>query len=137
MTDADLPPFGSATTCTKCDSDELATQYQQGVPFIRCGGGDVTLITNGMDGRECQLRTCRTCGWAWLEACADASKPVDHVDLPDGGRLEFSRPLPQSVAYRFRDDFLGDGSGGMVTITRVEAGSSTDTVMRGHDASGP
>lgn len=119
MTGPELPAFGSAPSCTKCGSDKFDTQYQLGVPLVRCGGGDVTLVTNGMDARECQLRTCRACGWAWLEACADASRPVDHIDLP-GGRLQFSRPLPLDVAHRFRDDFL-QNSGGAVTINYVEA----------------
>lgn len=67
-----LPPYsGRLGVCPKCTCDDLGDRYYPYIPqLIRVPGGYEVPISGGWDG-ECMLRSCRDCGWAWLEACAD------------------------------------------------------------------
>ncbi len=69
-----LPPHDITRRCQKCQTFTPASvEYQRGIPLVHVSGGDVHLTRSNDDPRECLLRTCRDCGWAWLEACADAT----------------------------------------------------------------
>lgn len=75
MTDT-LPPYGTVRKCPKCGCHEVSNSYRAGHPRLAWHGDDMEEIYSlgGDDaGRECLLRTCQRCGWAWLEACADAT----------------------------------------------------------------
>lgn len=76
-----LPAYtGLAARCPKCTCPDIGDQYRAGVPRISWDGADLHLATDLGDNRECMLRRCSDCGWAWLEACADAdaSQESDH-----------------------------------------------------------
>ncbi len=84
MTDQ-LPLYsGDTSTCPKCRGGRVDVGYRPHVPTrLTWNDGDVVEIaTHGgpPNGGECLLRTCRDCGWAWLEACADAepTQPATH-----------------------------------------------------------
>lgn len=130
-----LPPYsGDTSTCPKCTGDDISVSYEQGIPTLHFGDGGPHLFKVASDARECLLRTCRDCGWAWLEACADTTHtPVDHVDLTDGTRLEFEPPVPPLFASTFARDFEDDRREPTI-VKHVEA---AHTVMRGRDAVGP
>lgn len=68
------PRFNSKANCAKCgndfDYDIPETKYVVdvmiiGTEVISIGGPSSTQV-------ESMLRTCRRCGYKWLEACADA-----------------------------------------------------------------
>jgi hypothetical protein len=77
-----LPPCSGddPRPCAKCRHVAAPdASYQTGVLRLGWDAGEHVLVT-GFEGRECLLRTCLGCGWAWLEACADAhpAHPSDH-----------------------------------------------------------
>lgn len=76
-----LPPYsGDTATCLKCRGSEASTEYYPFRPRLLGNeiiGGRAGPVTVGDPLDECLLRTCRTCEWAWLEACADAGAPMD------------------------------------------------------------
>ncbi len=108
MTDP-LPPYsGDTSTCPKCRGFEATVDYTRGIPTIVHGsGGDHTLLNRMDDARECLLRTCRDCGWAWLEACADAPvEMVTEIPTDTGGSIEFREPVTRTWAENFRDQLM-------------------------------
>lgn len=73
---APLLPHDITRRCVKCQTLSVATvEYLAFRPLVI--GAHVFTGTRyvgpspALD--ECLLRTCRDCGWAWLEACADAT----------------------------------------------------------------
>lgn len=88
-----LPPYGTATRCAKCTSEYIDDSYQPGRPtIVHTSQGAELLTTHNPTGGECLLRTCRDCGWAWLEACADATPTRDGGD-PDETSSDFYRRI--------------------------------------------
>lgn len=105
---APLPPFGTAQQCVKCTCSDIDDTYQPGQPqILHTGTGAHLLATEIPTGGECLLRSCRDCGWAWLEACADAELPelITGIQTPDGGWVEFTKPMPRELAEQFAADF--------------------------------
>jgi hypothetical protein len=75
MSDSTLPAYtGTAARCTKCTCPTIDDTYRPNTPHLTWNStGDLAEITTHEGhGPECLLRTCRDCGWAWLEQCADA-----------------------------------------------------------------
>jgi hypothetical protein len=133
-----LPPYSGDTTCPKCRGSRVESSYRPHPP-VRITWSDAGLTETAVHGYtpaggECLLRTCRDCGWAWLEACADAEPdrtPQDFYDrigatpcgtytltAPDGTK---SNPIPY----------------GAPDMWAPEHWPNDDTVMRGRDAVGP
>lgn len=63
-----LPPFSIDATCPKCLSMDIRTTWK---PEARCFGTHGELQPNCP---EHITRTCRTCGFTWNEATADAKE---------------------------------------------------------------
>lgn len=91
-----LPPYETALACAKCRHGGIDDQYRSRPPTqLVWTAGDLSEIYthggNDTDG-ECLLRSCRACGWAWLEACADATPTRDGGD-PDETSSDFYRRI--------------------------------------------
>lgn len=78
-----LPDYsGEYAHCVKCGGGIVATAYRATIPTLgwdSCGDRvEATSIVAG--GGECMLRICDDCGWAWVEACADAHTTAAAAD---------------------------------------------------------
>lgn len=76
---APLPPYSRHdAACPKCTDDDISVEHRAFRPYLV--GSEVFDVSRDVsppvDLDECLLRRCLDCGWAWLEACADA-EPLD------------------------------------------------------------
>lgn len=95
---APLPPYGTAHLCAKCGCPDISDSYRAHHPHLVWTGGDLEeIVTPGPTGGECLLRTCRDCGWAWLEACADAGRTGQSA-RPSGDFTQRLRACPACTA---------------------------------------
>lgn len=72
-----LPSFtrrGDAR-CSKCLCSEVSAEYRADLPQLHFVADELHLTTALDATGECLLRRCLSCGWGWLEACADAGAP--------------------------------------------------------------
>ncbi len=86
MTDP-LPPYSDSTsTCPKCRGEDIGIEYHPFRPHVAGGGVFIATrcVNPGVTLDECLLRQCRACGWAWLEACADAGSDASPLLSPWG-----------------------------------------------------
>lgn len=75
---ATYPQYSPDATCPKCDGRNIDSSYQgAGSHFGGCPSDGETFVLRSegaMAGPEWQLRTCRWCGYAWPEMCADGDE---------------------------------------------------------------
>ncbi len=86
----DLPPHDPTRRCVKCQTLAVATvEYRARQPQLVWSGDTLEeIVTHGPASGECLLRTCTDCGWAWLEACADAEPAAFTVTAEQMQRYE-------------------------------------------------
>jgi len=69
---AELPAYtGASGVCAKCGCSDAESAYHQGVPDIHWAGGEAVFVTRNDDARDCMVRACRNCEYAWVEGCAE------------------------------------------------------------------
>jgi hypothetical protein len=68
-----LPPYGAATSCPKCTCPVIGSTYCASQPQLSWQLDSVAMVSS-LDGfgPACMLRTCKECGYVWLEQTADA-----------------------------------------------------------------
>lgn len=124
----ELPPYsGPRAVCPKCGCEVVSSRYCPGhAPFSRHG------LCGHMRRDQHQQRTCRRCGYEWLEAPVDASPPNATVIRCDEYMIVLSgKWLPGDLVY------LPEVGGTLGLWTTWSPGQNTEAAYLYFSGSGP